>query len=125
MFKPKSPPSREVLNTLEAVDHSYSYGVVYANAQAAAEINKAKPMFPEGSILVRERHDSSTSKTPKVVIAMVKRHAGFSKESGDWEFLTMDGPNLQILSRQTAGRCAECHTKAQNTDWVFVNELKQ
>lgn len=59
--------------------------------------------------------------------AMVKRHAGFSPETDDWEFFklkTVDGQTV-IVERGTteikniAGGCAECHAAAAEThDWV-------
>jgi hypothetical protein len=59
--------------------------------------------------------------------AMVKRHAGFSPETGDWEFLKIKLVKDQavITERGTteiknlAGGCAECHAaSAESNDWV-------
>ncbi|NNE65591.1 MAG: hypothetical protein HKN33_03420 [Pyrinomonadaceae bacterium] len=102
-----------------------SYGIVYANKLAAAEIRKPLPSFPVGSMIAREKRltlDDAAS--PEVVIAMVKREKGFSKKTGDWEFLVFDGKKLGLRSRQTKGSCAECHTQAKATDWVFREYLK-
>jgi hypothetical protein len=109
----------------EVADHGFSYGVVYANEIAAAEINKSSHKFPVGSMIVRERLDSLTAVSPTVVIAMVKRESGFSKGTGDWEFFSFTGTDLKLLSRQTAGSCAECHTKKRDADWVFLDYLKK
>ncbi len=62
------------------------------------------------------------------VEAMVKRHQGFSPETGDWEFFKLktakDGQRI-ITERGTtevgniAGNCARCHAGAQESfDWV-------
>jgi len=56
---------------------------------------------------------------------MLKRQPGFSKATGDWEFFMMNGADMKLVSRETTGRCAECHTKAQATDWVFVDQLRK
>lgn len=106
-------------------DHSVSYGVVYANEIAAPEMEKSAPKFPAGSILVRERLESPTASDPTLLIAMVKRQRDFSKATGDWEFLMLNGSDMKLLSRQTAGNCADCHAKAQKTDWVFIDQLKK
>ena len=122
VFTPKrsqtSPPN-------PSGDHEFTFGVVYANEIAAAEIDKPTPRFPVGSILVRERLDSATSTVPAAVIAMVKRPAGFSNATADWEFFTFSGAHMKLLSRQTTGRCAECHSTTQKTDWVFLTQLQK
>ncbi len=102
----------------------FSFGVVYANDLAKAEIEKEKPVFPEGSIIVREKRAKADDETPQIVIAMVKREKGFSKKSGDWEFFTFNGADLKMQKRETKGDCATCHVQAEKTDWVFRDYLK-
>ena len=111
-----------LLNT--SADHKFTFGVVYANDLAKAEIEKENPSFPVGSIIVREKNETATSEIPLSVIAMVKREKGFSKDSGDWEFFTFNGADLKMKSRETKGDCATCHIQAEKTDWIFRNYLK-
>ena len=118
-------PRAEAAKPEPSADHSFSYGVVYANDLAAPEVERSTPRFPIGSILVRERLESLTATTPTTVIAMLKREPGFSKDTGDWEFFHMNGSDMKLLSRQTTGSCAACHAKAKKTDWVFIDELKK
>ena len=87
-------------------------------------MDKASGKFPVGSMIVRERFDSLEAASPVAVIAMVKREPGVSKATGDWEFFSFTGSDLKLLSRQTAGACAECHARARDTDWVFLDHLK-
>ncbi|MEZ5428630.1 MAG: cytochrome P460 family protein [Pyrinomonadaceae bacterium] len=101
-----------------------SYGVVYANDVARSEIEKPNPVFPVGSIIVREKHLSVESETPELVIAMVKREKGFSKKTGDWEFFVLDSTAENLTQRETRGKCAECHSQTKKTDWVFRDFLK-
>lgn len=101
-----------------------SFGIVYANDLAKAEIEKEKPIFPVGAIIVREKRAKADDEMPKVVIAMVKREKGFSKKSGDWEFFVFNGADLKIQKRETKGSCATCHVRAEKTDWVFRDYLK-
>ncbi len=108
---------------MHTADRSLSQGVVYANALAYTEVKKQRPNFPIGSILVRERHDVSTDETPEMVIAMVKRASGFSAKTKNWEFFVLDGNDLKLRSRETTGSCANCHVRAQKTDWVFLENL--
>lgn len=109
--------------TSHGVSPGVSFGVVYANALAQAEINKENPQFPVGSIIVREKLVTG-NETPELVIAMVKREKGFSEKTGDWEFFVFDGKDLKINSRETVGSCSACHINAEKTDWVFRDYLK-
>lgn len=109
---------------IDSANHKYSFGIVYANELAKAEIEKENPQFPVGSIIVREKNLTLTSETPQTVIAMVKREKGFSQDSGDWEFFTFNGADLKMQKRETKGDCATCHIQAVKTDWVFRDYLK-
>ena len=85
---------------------------------------KKVPVFPAGSMIVREKRLLLGSGPPEVSIAMVKHEKGFSKETGDWEFIVLNGNNLKLESRQTKGSCAECHARVKESDWVFREYLK-
>lgn len=104
--------------------HRFSFGVVYANTLANAEILSHAPKFPIGSMIVREKNSTETSFVPQTVIAMVKREKGFSTETDDWEFFVLNGSDLKLQRRETAGTCAACHIQAKSTDWVFQDRLK-
>ncbi len=62
--------------------------------------------------------------------AMVKRGAGISPESGDWEFFELkpsaSGTEIGVrgfgeVVNQFGGNCLECHTKAE-PQWDFICE---
>ena len=91
---------------------------------AEHEMTKVTPLFTVGSIIVRERNDAGTDSSPEAVIAMVKRSHGFSKKTGDWEFLVLNESSLKLRSRETTGSCATCHIRAQKSDWTFLEHLK-
>ncbi len=105
-------------------NHQFSLGMVYANNLAKIEFEKENPVFPVGSIIVREKIVDSANKTPQTVIAMVKREKDFSKETGNWEFFVFNGADLKLKSRETKSDCSKCHIQAEKTDWVFRDYLK-
>ena len=80
--------------------------------------------FPVGSVIVREKNAATSGEIPDIVIAMIKRANGFSKETGDWEYFTFSGSDLKLQKRETTGDCAKCHLQAAKTDWVFRDYLK-
>jgi hypothetical protein len=96
-----------------------SFGIVYANEKARTNIYYNSPTYPVGSIIVREKHEEKIGVLPQTVIAMVKREAGFSPNTGDWEFFMLDGRTLALQLRETTGNCAACHVQAKDTDWSF------
>lgn len=108
----------------DSVHGQFTFGVVYANDLAKSEIEKETPVFPVGSIIVREKNATMTSETPETIIAMVKREKGFSKKTGDWEFFTFSGADLKMQRRETKSDCSKCHIQAEKTDWVFRSYLK-
>lgn len=118
----ESSPKKKENTSHSSMDSTF--GAVYANDLAKPEMDKENPNFPAGSIIVREKNASDTSEIPEMVIAMVKREKNFSKKTGDWEFLTFNGADLKIRSRETKSDCSKCHIQAEKTDWVFRDYLK-
>jgi hypothetical protein len=111
--------------SIESIHNNlFSFGFVYANDLARFELNKAKPVFPAGSIIVREKRNKAEDETPQMTIAMVKREQGFSRKTGDWEFFTFNGSDLKLIRRETKSDCAKCHSQVKGTDWIFKTYLK-
>jgi hypothetical protein len=76
-------------------------------------------LFPEGSILVREKLKSSDDKKPEMLAVMIKREAGFNRDGGDWEFLLVDGANTRVKLQQKKGECLDCHRSQEENDFVY------
>jgi hypothetical protein len=118
------PPQPKKEKPLPTENDGFTFGTVYANNLAKTEIEKTKPNFPVGSIIVREKRLRIDDFTPQITIAMVKREKGFSRKTGDWEFFTFNGADLKLNKRETKSDCAKCHANAKETDWVFKTYLK-
>ena len=97
---------------------------VFANESASAEIYKDAPKFPVGAIIVREKLLNAEDTKPELVTVMVKREKGFSKKTGDWEYLVVEGGLDKIKQREKVGSCSKCHANAESTDFVFKTYLK-
>ena len=96
----------------------------FANELAAGEIYKAAPQFPAGSIIVREKLLNVADANPELVTVMIKREKGFSRKTGDWEYLIVEGDLNKIRQRERVGSCSKCHAEAEQTDFVFKTYLK-
>ncbi|HEY8559651.1 MAG TPA: cytochrome P460 family protein [Pyrinomonadaceae bacterium] len=101
-----------------------TYARYYANEAAETEIYKDAPKFPEGAIIVREKLTNAGDAAPELVTVMLKREKGFSKKTGDWEYLIVEGDLNEVKSREKVGSCSSCHARAAGTDFVFKTYLK-
>jgi hypothetical protein len=101
-----------------------TYARYYANEAAQGEIYKAVPRFPAGSIIVREKLLNAEDAQPELVAVMIKREKGFSRKTGDWEYLVAEANLEKIRKREKTGSCAACHANAAQTDYVFKTYLK-
>jgi hypothetical protein len=97
---------------------------VYANGLALEQIAKDKPVFPAGSMIVREKLLRAEDTTPELVTVMLKREKGFSPKTSDWEFFVIDGAVSNVKLSEKVGSCSKCHTQAAETDMVFKTYLK-
>lgn len=101
-----------------------TFARVYANDLALEQIGKDKPVFPAGSMIVREKLLTETAETPEIVTVMLKREKGFSRKTSDWEFFIIDGAVSSVKLSERVGTCSKCHAQAAETDMVFKTYLK-
>jgi hypothetical protein len=97
---------------------------VYANGLALEQITRDKPLFPAGSMIVREKLLKAEDTTPEIVTVMLKHEKGFSLKTSDWEFFIIDGAVSNVKLSEKVGSCSKCHTQAAETDMVFKTYLK-
>lgn len=81
-------------------------------------MTKLSPKFPVGSIIVKEKLGSPDSTQPELLTAMIKRGPGYNPESGDWEYLVLDGAASKIIEQGKLTRCSGCHRPYQSSDFV-------
>ena len=103
----------------EPSPHLHKYVSVFVNPVAREEMmTKQSPKFPIGSMIVKEKLGSSDSTKPEVLTAMIKRAPGYNPESGDWEYLVLDGAASKIVERGKLTRCSGCHSSYEHSDFV-------
>ena len=106
--------------------HRQKYFTVYVNEIGRpAMMSELKPAFPEGSIIVKEKLLAPDSASPELLTVMVKREKGFNQESGDWEYLVVDGEQTKIEGRGKLANCQSCHALKSETDYVFRSYLPE
>jgi hypothetical protein len=104
--------------------HRQRYFIVYVNEVGRrAMMSQAKPVFPEGSIIVKEKLLAKDDTSPELLTVMIKREKGFNQESGDWEYLVVNGERTKIEERGKLVNCQSCHIQKSETDYVFRSYL--
>lgn len=119
---PRSPDDDDDDDDLHAGGVTFTR--VYANEAALGEISKDRPVFPVGSMIVREKLLKIEDTTPELVTVMLKREKGFSRKTSDWEFFVIDGGVSKVKQSEKTGSCSKCHAQAAETDMVFKTYLK-
>jgi hypothetical protein len=104
--------------------HHEKYITVYVNAvRPSAMMEQAKPSFPEGSVIVKEKLPDKSSRTPELLTVMIKRAKGFNTESGDWEYMVTDGSGTKVEAQGKLEKCQGCHLANAQKDYVFRTYL--
>ncbi|QYK54268.1 MAG: cytochrome P460 family protein [Fimbriimonadaceae bacterium] len=105
---------------------TYAYITIYVNEIGEPSLLKdARPNFPEGSIIVKERHSSWESKTADYITVMRKLPAGTKPETGDWQYLVYAQDAKTELKKHNLPDCMSCHAKWKDTDYVSREYLTQ
>jgi hypothetical protein len=117
-------PTREEEIQTSSNPHRRKYFSVYVNdAGYVAMMSQAKPLFPPGSIIVKEKLLAKESATPELLTVMLKHDRGFDKSNGDWEYMVVKGDTMKIEGRGQLASCSSCHTLKRETDYVFRSYL--
>jgi hypothetical protein len=99
--------------------HQNKFLSVYVNETGReAMMTRRAPHFPQGSLIVKEKLGSKESQTPELLTAMLKREKGYNPESGDWEYMLLDGAASKIVERGRLSSCSVCHAAYSSTDYV-------
>ncbi len=119
---PASDRGTEVVFKSELGDQElsrYAYIHIFVNKLGEdALLKQAKPKFPAGSIIVKERHSSRESKVADYVTVMRKLPAGSKPETSDWQYLVFAQDAKTKLKKHNLPDCVSCHNKWKDTDYT-------
>lgn len=115
-----SKPSGNTKSSGPRDPHQGRYIVVYVNklGEEAMFDETHQTVFPEGSIIVKEKMEEATSDKPVIMTAMVKRAPGYNPDSGDWEYYGLMGDGRVVL-HGTLSNCQGCHQSVKKQDYVY------
>ena len=86
-------------------------------------MTKKNPVFPQGTIIVKQKLSTTDSTSPELLTVMIKREKGFNPENGDWEYMTVNGQVTEVTAKGKLENCQACHVLEKSTDYVSRNYL--
>jgi hypothetical protein len=96
--------------------HAQTAVSIFMNDLAADTFGKTKPIYPVGSIIVKEKKALGYSASDGVG-GMIKRSPGYDSAHGDWEYFYFADANKVESGKMKS--CIECHIGAAGKDYVF------
>jgi len=116
-------PTEQEINTVGSGPHYSTYIQVYVNKTGEGAMYSKEPIkFPEGSVIVKERHDGPTGPL-QLMTVMVKGAKGSQPKTGDWQFYVTNAGSSLISRTGRLAHCETCHTKTKSTDYVYRTYL--
>ncbi len=100
--------------------HLDKFITVYVNPTGKeAMLHQSQPKFPVGTVIVKEKYTTATSKTPELMTVMRKHEKGYNADNGDWEYLTLAGGSQKVEAQGKIEKCQSCHQQESGRDFVF------
>jgi len=100
--------------------HAGTFITVYVNQVArAAMFTKDSPIFPAGSVIVKQKSDRLPARNTVLYTVMRKRENGYNPTVGDWEFSVVNADGTTVEASGKLENCQGCHVKQPSTDFVF------
>ena len=110
----------------ESNPHRDKFMTVYVNEPGRQSMmEKLEAVYPQGSVIVKEKLDHKDSATPELLTAMIKREPGYNPASGDWEWMVLDGSGTSVLARGKLTNCQGCHEHYKGGDYVSRKYLPE
>jgi hypothetical protein len=103
-----------------ASPHVGKFIVVYVNKKGEKSLlDTERKSFPEGTLIVKEKHPSKENKNPELLTAMVKREAGYDSDHGDWQYVSLNGAATKVTASGKLEKCQGCHDRVAEQGYVF------
>jgi len=99
--------------------HRDKFVVVYVNdIGRSAMLEKKNPVFPQGSVIVKEKLNTKDSTSPELLTVMRKREPGYDPKNGDWGYMVFDGAAQAVQASGKLEKCQACHEEEKGSDYV-------
>jgi hypothetical protein len=98
---------------------------VFINPEAADIIKSGKGVYPEGTIILKQKFLDAEAKQTEFYTGMRKREKDYNPRYGDWEFFTLDQAGTKVTARGKIDSCMDCHANWKETDFVSRKYLRR
>lgn len=91
---------------------------IYITGSGAKILQKGKGVYPEGTVVLKEKLSDPQGKNVELFTGMVKREKGYNPDGGDWEYFVLSADAKKIMQRGKIESCMNCHDSYQETDYI-------
>lgn len=116
-----TPPPAMKSKPSDINPHVDKFFHVYVTNTGAEILKSGKGVYPEGTVILKEKFSDADGKTTELFTGMLKRGKGYNPDAGDWEFFVLSGDAKKITQRGKIESCMNCHDSYQSTDYVTRN----
>jgi hypothetical protein len=118
--------SSSLLNKSSGSGHSQPFLRTRYNAVAASRLDStgriiAGSTFPEGSLIVKELYDNSTTLARYAILYKKSGSAEADAAGWVWGYINADGSVAEAASKKGSS-CLNCHSQAENIDHMLMNK---
>lgn len=118
--------SEVLLNTTSGSGHSFPKLRTKYNEVAAVKLDAngkitAGTIFPQGSLIVKEFHDSEEKIGRYAVLYKNPDSPDADSKGWVWGYINADGTVAQAASKKGSG-CSDCHNQSGNIDYMLMNK---
>ena len=118
--------SSSLLNKSSSSGHPQPFLRTRYNAVAATKLDSnGKIMtgstFPEGSLIVKELNDNSTTLGRYAILYKKSGSADADAKGWVWGYINADGGVAETASKKGSS-CTSCHSQADNIDYMLMNK---
>jgi hypothetical protein len=118
--------SSSLLNKSSGSGHPQPFLRTRYNAVAATKLDSnGKIMtgstFPEGSLIVKELNDNSTTLGRYEILYKKSGSADADAKGWVWGYINADGGVAETASKKGSS-CTSCHSQADNIDYMLMNK---
>ena len=118
--------SSSLLDKSSGSGHSQPFLRTRYNAVAATKLESngkiiIGSIFPEGSLIVKELYDNSTTLGRYAILYKKSASADADANGWVWGYINADG-SVAVAASQKGGSCISCHSQADNIDYMLMNK---
>lgn len=112
-------PSDEQYLAAESLHGPFFVRVYVNDAGIDLILNDPDPIYPAGTVIVKEKLTDVEAESADHLGIMIKREAGFNPDGGDWEYVYWENGDVFLAPTDDMGHCQDCHYAEAEDDSVF------